>query len=56
MITPEYKIWLNDIKSKIRSTQAKAALSVNSLKNFHTPNNLLPLLPNNLNYGKIRNY
>jgi hypothetical protein len=36
MITPEYKIWLNDIKSKIRSTQAKAALTVNSvLINFY---------------------
>ncbi|MDZ7936185.1 MAG: DUF1016 N-terminal domain-containing protein [Emticicia sp.] len=29
-ITQEYKIWLTEIKSKIRSAQLKAAVSVNS--------------------------
>lgn len=30
MLTQEYKHWLHELKSKIRSTQAKAALAVNS--------------------------
>lgn len=30
MLSPEYKHWLTQLKTKIRSTQAKAALAVNS--------------------------
>jgi hypothetical protein len=29
-LTPEYKTWLTELKSKIRSVQIKAALAVNS--------------------------
>ena len=29
-ITPDYKQWLTELKSKIRSVQIKAAIAVNS--------------------------